>query len=81
MNVIQDFFHYIQHHCRTAEDRGHCTDVLNELSLTDSEKAYCGGALERYIYWILPHRAAMDLPPPGPRVAVLESAPCILYVW
>ena len=78
---IQDFVSYIRHSCHTVEDRGHCTDLLNELPLTDSEKAYCRGALERYIRWIMPHRVAMDLPPPGPRAAALEWPPYSLDAW
>jgi hypothetical protein len=79
--TIQDFMAYMRHHCHTPEDRGHCVDILNELPLTDSEKAYCLNALERFIRWNLPRYAAMDLPPPGPRAVSMDCAPFSINVW
>ena len=53
---VEDFMQYIRTHCHHASDREMCLDLLASMTLSESEKHYCEGALDRRIRWILPPR-------------------------
>ena len=63
--TVNAFMCFLQQNCMHASDRPACATLLEAMQITQLEKQYCIGALDRRIQFIVPF-LPHNRPPLGP---------------